>query len=361
MWISTIANPTLSAHNTLVLLTRFPLVHRMTALAMTGCIAACLLACANLAHAQQAPIVIRFSHVVAAETPKGKAAERFRQLAEQATQGRVQVHVYPNSELYRDREELEALQLGAVEMIAPSLSKFGPLGMREFQVFDMPFMFPDMAALHRITEGPIGAGMLQRLSLKGVVGLAFWDNGFKSFSANRPLRSPADLAGLRMRIQPSRVLDAQMRALGAQPMTLRFGEVYDALAAGVVDGTENPHSNFYTQSMQDVQSHITVSNHGYLGYAVIVNRKFWDDLPPDIRQSLETAMQEATRYASQIAQEENDRALAAIRASGKTQITLLTDPEREIWKSAVAGVARDFETFVGAQLIADIRRAMAAP
>lgn len=321
---------------------------------------ACVLACPLSAHAQQEPIVIRFSHVVASDTPKGKAAIRFKQLAEQATQGRVRVHVYPNSELYRDREELEALQLGAVEMIAPSLSKFGPLGVREFEVFDLPFLFPDEAALHRITSGPIGMGMLQRLRIKGVVGLAFWDNGFKSFSANRPLDMPSDLSGLRMRIQPSRVLDAQMRALGAQPMTMRFGEVYAALEAGVVDGTENPPSNFYTQDMQDVQSHFTVTNHGYLGYAVIVNRKFWEGLPSDIREALEEAMAEATRYAASIAREENERALVAIRASGKTQIHVLTDAERGAWEKALAPVGVEMEGLIGAQLVADIRRAIEA-
>ncbi|MHA3902183.1 TRAP transporter substrate-binding protein [Castellaniella sp. WN] len=321
----------------------------------------CALACPSLAHAQQEPIVIRFSHVVASDTPKGKAAVRFQQLAERATNGRVRVHIYPNSELYRDREELEALQLGAVEMIAPSLSKFGPLGVREFEVFDLPFMFPDAEALHRITNGPIGMGMLQRLRLKGVVGLAFWDNGFKSFSASRPLRIPSDLSGLRMRIQPSRVLDAQMRALGAQPMTMRFGEVYAALEAGVVDGTENPPSNFYTQNMQDVQSYFTVSNHGYLGYAVIVNRKFWEGLPSDIREALEEAMREATRYATSIAQEENDRALEAIRASGKTQVRVLTEAERGAWKNALAAVSVEMEDLIGARLVADIRHAIDAP
>jgi C4-dicarboxylate-binding protein DctP len=321
----------------------------------------CALMCSQAAYAQQEPILIRFSHVVAPDTPKGKAAERFRQLAEQAAGGRVRVQIYPNSQLYRDREELEALQLGAIEMIAPSLSKLGPLGAREFQVFDLPYMFPDRAALHRVTNGPIGQGMLHRLRLKGVIGLAFWDNGFKSFSANRPVLSPSDLAGLRMRIQPSRVLDAQMRALGAQPMTLQFGEVHDALAAGVVDGTENPPSNFYTQSMHEVQPYFTVSNHGYLGYAVIVNRKFWEGLPPDIRRELEGAMREATRYANSIAQEENDRALAAIRASGNTQIHVMTEPEHEAWKKSLAAVSTDMETHIGAELIADIRRTIAAP
>jgi C4-dicarboxylate-binding protein DctP len=326
---------------------------------------AALFACALLSlspvQAQPSPIVIRFSHVVAPDTPKGKAAVRFQELAERATNGRVRVQVYPNSELYRDREELEALQLGAVEMIAPSLSKFGPLGVREFEVFDLPFMFPDAQALHRVTNGPIGRGMLRRLRLKGVVGLAFWDNGFKSFSANRPLRMPSDLSGLRMRIQPSRVLDAQMRALGAQPMTMRFGEVYAALEAGVVDGTENPPSNFFTQGMQDVQSHFTVSNHGYLGYAVIVNRKFWEGLPSDIRGALEDAMRDATAYAASIAQQENDRALEAIRASGKTQIHVLTETERGAWKQALAAVSVEMENLIGPQLIADIRRVVDAP
>lgn len=322
---------------------------------------ACVLLGLSSAYAQQGPVVIRFSHVVAPDTPKGKAALRFKQLAEQATDGRVQVHVYPNSELYQDREELEALQLGAVEMIAPSLSKFGPLGMPEFEAFDLPFLFPDEAALHQITEGPIGASMLQGLRQKGIIGLAFWDNGFKSFSANRPLYLPADMKGLRMRIQPSRVLDAQMRALGAQPITMRFGEVHAALDAGVVDGTENPPSNFYTQNMQDVQSHFTVSNHGYLGYAVIVNRKFWDGLPSDLRESLEDAMRQATRYAASISRTENDQALDAIRASGKTQIHELTAAERESWEHALSPVITEMEDVIGRQLLADIRQTIRKP
>lgn len=322
---------------------------------------ACALACVSIARAQQAPIVVRFSHVVAPDTPKGKAAVRFQQLAEAATGHRVRVQIYPNSELYRDREELEALQLGAVEMIAPSLSKFSPLGIRDFEVFDVPFLFPDKAALHRITNGPIGADMLQRLQLKGVVGLAFWDNGFKSFSADRPLRLPGDLAGLRMRIQPSRVLDAQMRALGAQPMIMRFGEVYDALKAGVIDGTENPPSNFYTQNMQDVQSHFIVSEHGYLGYAVIVNKKFWEGLPPDIRAALEGAMRETTEYINAIAEDENDGALEAIRASGKTQIDTLTPAQRERWKQALSSASMEMEAHLDPQLMSSIRRAIAAP
>jgi C4-dicarboxylate-binding protein DctP len=223
--------------------------------------AVALFAAANTACAQ-APIVIKFSHVVAPDTPKGQAAERFKLLAEQFTRGRVKVEVYPNSQLYKDKEELEALQLGAVQMLAPSLAKFGPLGVKEFEAFDLPYIFPSKAALYAVTEGEIGRELLSKLQSKGITGLAYWDNGFKVMSANRPLHVPADFRGLRMRIQSSTVLDAQMRALGARPQVTAFSEAYQALETGVVDGTENPPSNMLTQRMHEVQKHLTVSHHG---------------------------------------------------------------------------------------------------
>src|SRR5437764_9430242 len=275
----------------------------------------------------QAPIVIKFSHVVAGDTPKGKAAERFKELAEKETKGRVKVEVYANSTLYKDKEELEALQLGAVQMLAPSLAKFGPLGVKEFEVFDLPFIFDNAAELHKVTQGPVGRQLMAKLEPKGIHGLAFWDNGFKSFSANKALRTPDDFKGLKMRIQSSKVLEAQMRAVGALPQVMAFSEVYQALQTGVVDGTENPHSNLYTQKMHEVQKFVTVSDHGYLGYAVITNKKFWDGLPPDVRGPLEQALKDATDYANKIAQEENDAALEAVRKSGKSQIVVLTPAE----------------------------------
>lgn len=310
---------------------------------------------AGAASAQE-QIVIKFSHVVAADTPKGKAAERFKQLAEKATNGRVRVDVYPNSQLYKDREELEALQLGAVQMLAPSLAKFGPLGVREFEVFDLPFIFPDKAALYRVTGGPIGQGLLERLEEKGITGLGFWDNGFKVMSANKPLKMPADFRGQKMRIQPSKVLEAQMEALGASPLALGFAEVYHALKSGVVDGTENPPSNFYTQRMHELQRHLTVSNHGYLGYAVIVNKKFWDGLPGGIRNALEDAMEEATEFANAIAQKENDDALEAIRRSGMTTIHTLSDKEKAAWRKVLIPVHKEMENRIGRDLIAAVTR-----
>ena len=304
----------------------------------------------------QAPIVIRFSHVVAPDTPKGRAAERFKELAEQMTRGRVRVEVYPNSQLYKDREELEALQLGAVQMLAPSLAKFSPLGVREFEAFDLPFIFPDKAALYKVTEGRIGRALLRKLEPKGITGLAFWDNGFKIMSANRPLVSPTDFAGLRMRIQASKVLDAQMRALGAQPMTLAFSEAAPALRDGVVEGTENTPSNMYTQRMHETQTHLTVSNHGYLGYAVIVNKKFWDGLPATTRNTLARAMREATAYEKKIAQRANDEALAAIGQAGTTAIHTLTPAQQAEWRRALQPVYGQMESRIGKETVRAILR-----
>jgi C4-dicarboxylate-binding protein DctP len=315
----------------------------LVALAATACITSNAFA--------QAPIVIKFSHVVATDTPKGQAAARFQQLAEKATNGRVKVEVYPNSQLYKDQEEREALQLGAVQMLAPSLAKFGPLGVKEFEVFDLPYAFPSKQALYNVTEGPIGKGLLKKLESKGITGLAYWDNGFKIMSANKPLTMPADFRGLKLRIQSSKVLDAQMRALGANPQVLAFSEVYQALQTGVVDGTENPPSNMYTQKMHEVQKYATLSNHGYLGYAVIVNKKFWDGLPADIRTALEGAMREATTYEKAIAQRDNDMAMEAMKKSGRTQFVTLTPQQQAAWKAALLPVHKQMQSRIGADLV----------
>jgi C4-dicarboxylate-binding protein DctP len=312
-----------------------------------------LVTAAGAANAQQ-PIIIKFSHVVAENTPKGKGALRFKELAEKATNGRVKVEVYPNSQLYKDAEEVDALQLGAVQMLAPSVSKFGPLGAREFEVFDLPYIFGDVSEMHRVTEGPVGKELLGKLDAKGIHGLAFWDNGFKDMSANKPLHMPADFRGLKMRIQSSKVLDMQMRALGATPQVMAFSEVYQALQTGVVDGTENPPSNMYTQKMHEVQKYMTVSDHGVIEYAVIVNKKFWDGLPPDIRTELEGAMKEATRYTNAIAKSENDDSLAKIKASGKTQIIALTPAEKTAWKKALVKVHQEAADRIGKDLIQSI-------
>ena len=321
-------------------------------------LATSLLAAAPFTLAQStAPVIIKFSHVVAPDTPKGKGSERFKQLAEERSKGRVKVEVYPNSQLYKDKEELEALQLGSVQMLAPSLAKFGPLGVKDFEVFDLPFIFKDTPSFRAVTEGPVGKALLAKLEPKGIIGLAYWDNGFDVMSANRPLHHVADFKGLKMRIQSSKVLDANMRSLGAIPQVMAFSELYQALQSGVVDGMENTASNVYTQKVYEVQKHITVSNHGHIAYAVVVNKRFWDGLTPELRGILEGAMKDATTYANAIAETENTQALEKIKASGKSTVYTLSPAETAEWKKAMVSVHKDMEERVGRDTIQAVYKA----
>lgn len=317
----------------------------------------CTLLAFGASLAAQAQTVIKFSHVVAQDTPKGKAAEFFAKKAGELTKGKVKVEVYANSALYKDKEEMEALQLGSVQMLAPSLAKFGPLGVKEFEVFDLPFIFDNSDELHKVTQGPVGQSLLKKLEKRGITGLAYWDNGFKDFSANKPLHAVADYKGLKYRIQSSKVLEEEIRALGGIPQVIAFGETYQALQTGVVDGTENPPSNFYTQKMHEVQKHLSLTKHGYLGYAVIVNKKFWDGLPADVREQLGDAMRQATAYANQIAQDENDQALEAVKKSGKTTIYQPTKEERTALKKALLPVHEKMSGRIGKDTIQDVYKA----
>lgn len=284
----------------------------------------------------QQPIVIKFSHVVANDTPKGKGALKFKELAEKYTNGKVRIEVYPNSSLYKDKEEIEALQLGSVQMLAPSTAKFAPLGVKEFEALDLPWLFKDDDTYAKAMKGPVGQWLFKKLEAKNITGLAYWDNGFHMTSANRPLLTPADFQGLKIRISGSKIADQYFREVGSIPQIMAFSEVYQALQTGVVDGCENTPSNYLTQKFHEVQKHITVSYHAHLQYAVIVNSKFWNGLPADVRTQLTKAMDEATDYTNSIAKKENEDALAEIKNSGKTTLHYLTDEQRAAWKKAMA-------------------------
>lgn len=313
-------------------------------------LALAVLGYASTAYAQT-PIVIKFSHVVAADTAKGKAAEYFKKLAEERTRGAVRVEVYHNSILYKDKEELEMLQLGSVQMLAPTPGKFGPMGLREFEVLDLPYLFDNLEEEHKVTQGPIGQQLLAKLESKGIHGFAFWDNGFKEMTSNRPLRRPEDFRGLKMRIQSSKVIEAQMRAVGAMPQVMAFSEIYMALQSGVVDGQENPTNVIYPSKLNEVQKYLTVSDHGYHGYVVITNAKFWAGLPPDIRATLEGAMKDTTAYFNAASKKENEDGLEAIRKTGKTQIITLTPEEKRAWKKAMIKVHEEAGEKIGKPLI----------
>jgi C4-dicarboxylate-binding protein DctP len=320
---------------------------------------AATLSLAGLASAQQ-PIVIKFSHVAAVDTPKGQTVEFFKKRAEERTKGRVKVEVYPNSTLYKDKEELEALQLGSVQMLAPIAGKFGPAGVKEFEVFDLPYIFPDEAGLHRVTRGPIGASLLKKLEPRGMAGLGYWDAGFRVLSSNKPIRTPADAKGQKIRINSSKVNQSIIKAIGALPQSMAFSEVYQALQTGVVDGADGNLPNLYTQKQYEVQKHVTMTNHTYSGYVVVANKPFWDKLPADVRTELHGAMDEAVRYNDKVVAEDNAKALAAIKASGKTQVHEPTAQEKALWMKALLPVQEEMAARVGKELIDSIRKEVAA-
>ncbi len=301
---------------------------------------------------------IRFSHVVANDTPKGIAVQRFQQLVHTRSGGDVAVVIYPRAQLYGDVDEVQALQLGAVEMIAPSLSKFGRMGFPEFELFDLPFLFASTADVATVTKGPVGRQLLRQLERIQLFGLGYLDNGFKHMSANKALIAPGDFVGLRMRVQSSRVIAAQMKALGAQPVALPFGETQRALAAGVVDGTENPVSNFWTQGMHTVQSHFSLTQHGYLGYAVVTNQRFWTGLSAAHRQLLAGALADALAYGNAIAQQENDKALQALQQAGTTVIDPVSDEQRQALRLAVQPAYDDLEQRIGTVWLEQVNKVL---
>ena len=301
---------------------------------------------------------IRLSHVVARDTPKGMALERFRSLVEERSQSRIRVQIYPQGQLYGDHDEMQALQLGAVDMVAPSLSKFGPIGFPEFELFDLPFLFDSVEAVRRLTRGKIGRTLLEGLNRQRLMGLGFFDNGFKHMSANKPLLEPRDFAGLRMRIQGSRVIAQQMRSWGALPVVLPFSETRRALETGVVDGTENPVSNFWTQGMQAVQSDLSLTGHGYLGYAVVTHQRFWDNLLPKDRILVQGALDDALVFGNEIADAQNDKALAALHLTGAANIHNLSAAQTQMLKKASAPVHAELATRIGPDWLNTVRNAL---
>ena len=303
------------------------------------------------------PIIIKFSHVVAPDAPKGKAAVLFKELAEKYTNGRVKVEIYPNSSLYKDKEELEALQLGSVQLLAPSISKFGPLGVKEFDIFDLPFLASDDARAHQMMLSPMMGELNQKLAAKGVSALSYWDNGATVFTANRPLIWPDDFRGLKLRIQGGKVQDAVARELGALPQILAFSQVYQSLQTGVVDGEDNVPSNILTQKFYEVQKHLTVSFHGRITYALITNKTFWNSLPEDVRKELDRAVKESTEFFNATAAKDNADALEKIKVSGKTEIHVLTEAERKAWIAKLMPVHAEMQARFGKDFIERVYKA----
>lgn len=296
------------------------------------------------------PIVIKFSHVVANETPKGQGALMFQKLVDERLAGKVKVEVYPNSSLYGDGKEMEALLLNNVQMLAPSLAKFDKYTSK-IQIFDLPFLFDDIEAVQRFEQSEAGKSLLRSMESKGITGLGYWNNDLKQLSANKELREPKDARGLKFRVQASEVLDAQFKALKAIPRKMAFGEMYQGLQTGVVNGAENPYSNIYSQKVHEVQKFITESNHGLLSYMVIVNTQFWNGLPADIRTELSKILDEVSVEVNKQSHALNLGDKQKIIDSGSSQIITLTPEQREKWREAVRPVWKQFENAIGKELI----------
>jgi C4-dicarboxylate-binding protein DctP len=299
----------------------------------------------------QSPLVVKVSHVVAEHTPKGQASIKFKELAEKRLPGKVQVQVFPNSQLFGDAKELEALLLGDVQFIAPSLSKFDRY-TKKLQLFDLPFLFDNVQTVDKFQAGPRGQELLKAMQSRGLLGLAYWHNGMKQLSTNRDqLRRPEDVKGLKFRIQASDVLEAQFRALGANPQKMAFSEVYQALQTGVVDGQENTWSNIYSQKFFEVQKTIAETNHGIIDYMVVTNSKWWEGLPADVRKVLADSMAEATAFGNKLANDFNEGDRKKIADAGKAKIQPLTKDDVAAWRKTMEPVWKKFEGEIGRDLI----------
>lgn len=303
----------------------------------------------------QKTYTIKFAHVVAPSTPKGKAADFFAKRLEEITNGQIKVQVFPSAQLYDDDRVFMAMKMGNVQMAAPSFSKFTPLAP-EFQLFDMPFIFRDTEHLYKILDGEVGGIIKKKIESKGFVALDYWDAGFKQFSSNkRPLVSPQDAKGQKFRIMSSKVLEEQTKAIGGNPQVLPFSEVYSALQQGVVDAAENPLSNFYNSKFHEVQASLTISNHGYLGYLVIVSDKFWKSLSADLQEKVKQAMKEATVFERKESVEDEDRLLAKIQEyaknTGKLEIKVLSPEQKAQWQEVMGAIYPKFYDVIGKDLI----------
>lgn len=320
---------------------------------LLGTIAAAVVASSSMA----ADYTLKFSHVVSANTPKGKAADFFEKRLEELSKGKIDVQVYPSSQLYNDNAVLKALRLNSVQMAAPSFSKFGKI-VPQLALFDLPFIFRDAKHLHDVQDGEVGQALKDKVTAKGIVALNYWDNAFKQLSSNKnALRMPADAQGQKFRIMSSKVLEAQFHAVGANPQMMAFSEVYSGLQQGVIDAAENPISNIYTKKFHEVQKYLTVSNHGYLGYLVVMSQKFWNSLPADLQANVTQAMNEATEKEREYAAELNDSQFELIKEyakkTGKLQINELTPKEIDAWRNAVSKIYPEFysDRKIGKELI----------
>ena len=306
---------------------------------------------AMLAAVEREPIKIRFSHVVSENTPKGRGALLFKKLAEERLAGKVEVEILPNSIRFTDDQVLQGLLFDDIELAAPSLAKFKQFS-ESIQVFDLPFLFDDLEQVHRFQATSIGKGLLNSMLPRGIKGLSYWDNGMRVISANRLLRTTADLNDLLFRIEPSSVIEAQYKSFGANTFALPFNRVYDALKVGLVDGQENSWSNIASRKFYEVQEYLVETKHSFQGYMVVTSVKFWERLPADIRDTLEQILEEVTLEVNRIAVEQQRSSRdSVLKAMGEDRVHTLSNEERAAWRDAMQPIWEKFRHEIGDEVI----------
>lgn len=324
----------------------------MKTLLKAACIAA-VAAVPSVASAacEDGEIVIKFSHVTNTDKhPKGIAASLLEKRVNEEMNGKACMEVFPNSTLYNDNKVLEAMLQGDVQLAAPSLSKFEKF-TKQFRLFDLPFMFKNIDAVDAFQNSEAGQAMLNSMQKRGLQGLAYWHNGMKQMSANKPLVAPSDANGLKFRVQSSDVLVAQMEAMGASPQKMAFSEVYGALQQGVVDGQENTWSNVFGKKFFEVQDGTTETDHGILDYLLVTNVDWLAGLDADVRDQFLTIVGEVTSTRNSESKAVNQSAKEAIIAAGGV-VRELTAEQRQVWVDTMKPVWAKFEGDVGADNIA---------
>lgn len=295
-------------------------------------------------------ITITVSHNNPADSPEDQGLEEFKRLVEERTEGQVEVEIYPALQLGSMREQSEATQAGTIEITQQPTAVLSTFVM-EYELADFPYLFPDYDTYFNVLDGEVGDRIGEAALEEGFVQLGWMASGFKQFTATTPIRTPEDMEGLQMRVMPAPLLNAQMEAWGASPTPIEFGELYNSLQQGVVDGQENPIKTIYLNQLYEVQDYMMLSDHGFLGYAVVANQEWFEGLPEDIQEAIRTSMADAAEVQRQILRDEEGDMLQAIEDDGTTEIIELTEEEKDAFREMVMSVHEEFADRVGPDLL----------
>ncbi|RCW58630.1 MULTISPECIES: TRAP transporter substrate-binding protein [Halanaerobium] len=282
-----------------------------------------------------------------------KSLEFFKELVEKNSDGQIEVNLYHSSQLGDDREMMEALQMGVQEMTCPSTAPIAPF-VNGFKVFDLPFLFPTHEAADYVLDGPVGQDLLKQLEDVGIVGLAFWENGYRQLTNSvRPVETPEDVKGLKIRTMENPMHLAAWKEMGANPTPMAFGELFSAMQQGVVDGQENPWGTIYLQNFFEVQDYTTNTGHVYSPFVLMISKQFYDKLPSDLQDVVYEAAQKAKDHNRRTNRAMNAEYLEKLK--DVMNVTILTPEQKAAFQEAVQPVYDQFKDEIGADLVEEVQ------